>query len=208
MDETTKKITGTKEFENTFDEVIAKETKASAEFMNKLIEQLLSNDTYLKALTEQILTTLDNKAAANHNHNYNDLNNKPSLGSAATKSATDSVTNGSSSLITSGAVYTALANKAATNHNHNYNDLNNKPSLGSAATKSSTDSVASGSSALITSGAVYNALNDKAPKNSPTFTGTPKTTPNTNYTTSQLRNIRFGTSVPSSLENGEIFFVY
>lgn len=33
-------------------------------------------------------------------------------------------------------------------------------------------------------------------------------TNSTDYTTSRLRNIRFGTSVPSSLSNGEVFFVY
>ena len=35
-----------------------------------------------------------------------------------------------------------------------------------------------------------------------------KATNSTDYTTSRLRNIRFGTSVPSSLSNGEVFFVY
>lgn len=52
-------------------------------------------------------------------------------------------------------------------------------------------------------------LNDgKAPKASPTFTGTAKTTANTNYTTLQLRNTAFGTYAPSSLENGAIYLVY
>ena len=44
------------------------------------------------------------------------------------------------------------------------------------------------------------------------FTGTMqglfKSHAGTDYTTSRLRNIRFGTSVPSSLSNGEVFFVY
>lgn len=43
---------------------------------------------------------------------------------------------------------------------------------------------------------------------SPTFTGTPKTTANTSYTTTQLRNSYFSTTIPSSLANGEICFVY
>lgn len=47
-----------------------------------------------------------------------------------------------------------------------------------------------------------------APLASPTFTGTAKGTANTSYTTTQFRNIRFGTSEPSSLANGEIYFMY
>lgn len=49
---------------------------------------------------------------------------------------------------------------------------------------------------------------DKANLASPTFTGTPKGTANTSYTTSQFRNIKFGTTEPSSLANGEIYFMY
>lgn len=52
--------------------------------------------------------------------------------------------------------------------------------------------------------------NGKADLASPTFTGTPKTTANTSYTTGQLRNIRLiaeGQTVPS-LSNGEIALIY
>jgi hypothetical protein len=52
--------------------------------------------------------------------------------------------------------------------------------------------------------------NGKANLNSPTFTGTPKTTANTNYTTAQLRNIRLyseSETIPT-LANGEIALIY
>lgn len=52
------------------------------------------------------------------------------------------------------------------------------------------------------------AWNAKAPNASPTFTGTAKSTANVNYTTSQLRNALFGTTVPTTLANGEIYFMY
>lgn len=42
----------------------------------------------------------------------------------------------------------------------------------------------------------------------PTFTGTAKATANTSYTTSQIRNISLGTTVPTSLANGEVYFMY
>lgn len=47
-----------------------------------------------------------------------------------------------------------------------------------------------------------------APKANPTFTGTAKATANTNYTTSQIRNAYFSTTIPGTLANGEICFVY
>lgn len=52
--------------------------------------------------------------------------------------------------------------------------------------------------------------NSKANLESPTFTGTPKTTANTNYTTAQLRNIRLyseSETIPT-LANGEIALIY
>lgn len=55
---------------------------------------------------------------------------------------------------------------------------------------------------------VDNKLNTKANLNSPTFTGTPKAPNSTDYTTSRIRNIRFGTAEPTSLANGEIYFMY
>ena len=41
-----------------------------------------------------------------------------------------------------------------------------------------------------------------------TFAGTVTVKPGTDYTTSKLRNVRFGTSVPGSLNNGEIYLLY
>jgi hypothetical protein len=52
--------------------------------------------------------------------------------------------------------------------------------------------------------------NSKADLASPIFTGTPKTTANTNYTTAQLRNIRLyseSETIPA-LANGEIALIY
>ena len=74
---------------------------------------------------------------------YNDLTNKPSLGTAAAKNSTSSVTSGSSDLVESGAVYDGLSVKA------------NSADLGTAAAKNFTTSVTNGSGDLITSGGVY-----------------------------------------------------
>lgn len=41
-----------------------------------------------------------------------------------------------------------------------------------------------------------------------TFPGNVSVKPGTDYTTSKLRNVRFGTSVPSSLNNGEVYLLY
>lgn len=51
-------------------------------------------------------------------------------------------------------------------------------------------------------------LNAKAPLASPTFTGTPTTAANTNYTTAQLRNITLSTADPSGGSNGDIWIKY
>lgn len=51
-------------------------------------------------------------------------------------------------------------------------------------------------------------LNAKAPLASPTFTGTPATAANTNYTTAQLRNITLSTADPSGGSNGDIWIKY
>lgn len=52
--------------------------------------------------------------------------------------------------------------------------------------------------------------NGKASLSSPTFTGTPKTTANTSYTTSQIRNVRLysETETVPTLANGEIALIY
>lgn len=51
-------------------------------------------------------------------------------------------------------------------------------------------------------------LNAKASLASPTFTGTPKTSANTNYTTAQLRNVILSTADPSGGSNGDIWIKY
>ena len=58
--------------------------------------------------------------------------------------------------------------------------------------------------------ALTNAVNAKAPLASPTFTGTPKTSANTNYTTAQLRNVILSTADPTSSDgnNGDIWIKY
>lgn len=50
----------------------------------------------------------------------------------------------------------------------------------------------------------------KAPLASPTFTGTPKTSANTSYTTAQLRNVILSTADPTSSDgnNGDIWIKY
>mgnify|MGYP001099391153 CR=1 FL=1 len=67
-----------------------------------------------------------------------------------------------------------------------------------------------GSSAgsLSWSNITVNDVSGAAPLASPIFTGTPKAPTGTDYTVSRIRNIRFGTTVPTSLENGEIYFLY
>ena len=54
------------------------------------------------------------------------------------------------------------------------------------------------------------AINAKAPLASPTFTGTPKASTNTSYTTAQLRNVILSTADPTSTDgnNGDIWIKY
>lgn len=51
-------------------------------------------------------------------------------------------------------------------------------------------------------------INAKAPTASPTFTGTPKAPVGTDYTTTRIRNAYLSTTVPTTMNNGEICFVY
>lgn len=55
---------------------------------------------------------------------------------------------------------------------------------------------------------VDSKLNAKANLNSPNLTGIPKAPSGTDYTTSRIRNISFGTTEPTYLANGEIYFMY
>ena len=72
------------------------------------------------------------------------------LGTAAAKDSTNAVTQNSTDLVESGAVYTGLAAKA------------NTSDLGTAAAKDSTNAVTQNSTDLIESGAVYTGLAGKA----------------------------------------------
>lgn len=54
----------------------------------------------------------------------------------------------------------------------------------------------------------HQSLSAYATLNSPTFTGTPKTSANTSYSTPQLRNITISTSDPSGGSNGDIWIKY
>lgn len=81
---------------------------------------------------------------------YVDLNNLPTLGTAAAKDSTNAVTQGSTDLVESGAVYSGLADKV------------NTSDVGTAAEKDSTSSITQGSTDLIEAGAVYSALSGKA----------------------------------------------
>lgn len=56
--------------------------------------------------------------------------------------------------------------------------------------------------------ALKSSVDNKAPITSPTFTGTPKTSANTSYTTAQLRNITLSTANPSGGSNGDIWIKY
>lgn len=91
---------------------------------------------------------------------YSDLSGKPTLGTAAARNSTNSVTNGSIDLIESGAVYTGLSLKA------------NSADLGTAAAKNFTTSVTTGSTDLVTSGAVKDAI-DNVPSTWSALSGKP-----------------------------------
>lgn len=52
------------------------------------------------------------------------------------------------------------------------------------------------------------SIGTKAPTASPTFTGTPKAPVATDYTTTRIRNAYFSTTIPTTMNNGEICFVY
>lgn len=81
---------------------------------------------------------------------YDDIINLPTLGTAAAKDSTNAVTQGSTDLVESGAVYSGLADKV------------NTSDVGTAAEKDSTSSITQGSTDLIEAGAVYSALSGKA----------------------------------------------
>lgn len=82
----------------------------------------------------------------NADFDYDDLSNKPSLGTAAAKDSTNAVTENSTDLIESGAVFSGLAAKA------------NTADLGTAAAKNSTNQVTEDSTDLVESGAVQEAI--------------------------------------------------
>lgn len=141
-------------------------------------------------------------AAANHSHNYA---GSSSAGGAASSAAKLNTNAGSAT----NPVYFANGIPVKCTYNLNktvpadavFTDTNTWRGIQNNLTSTSTSDSLSANQGKV--------LNDgKAPKASPTFTGTAKTTANTNYTTLQLRNIAFGTSAPASLENGAIYMVY
>lgn len=117
----------------------------TADDVQEAIEEVQGNVSTLSSSLATVATS----------GSYSDLSNTPSLGTAAAKDSTSSITQSSTDLIESGAVYTGLAAKADTS------------SLGTAATKNSTSSITQSSTDLIESGAVYTGLANK--DNKPTI---------------------------------------
>lgn len=125
------------DFDNTNNDFVATNTQAA-------IEEVQGN-----------VDTLDSSlASVAKSGSYSDLSSTPSLGTAAAKDSTNAVTQNSTDLIESGAVYTGLAAKA------------DSSSLGTAAAKDSTNSITQSSTDLVESGAVYTGLASKADSSS------------------------------------------
>jgi len=95
---------------------------------------------------------------------YDDLTDKPTLGTAASKDSTNAVTQNSTDLVESGAVYTALSGKANSSDlatvatSGDYDDLTDKPTLGTASGKNFTTFVSPGNLDVPISTSVYNAI--------------------------------------------------
>ena len=112
------------------------------------------SDIDLASLADADILKYDfaNQKWVNGKLDYSELTGTPALGTAAAKDSTNAITENSTDLIESGAVYTGLAAKADT------------ADLGTAAAKDSTNAVTQSSTDLIESGAVYTALADKVDK--------------------------------------------
>lgn len=123
-------------FDNSSNGFQATETQSAIEEVQGNVEGVASDLSTLDASLKTVAKT----------GSYSDLTNKPTLGTAAAKNATSSVTSGSTDLIESGAVYSGLSVKA------------NSADLGTAAAKDFTSSVTSGSGDLVTSGAVSSEI--------------------------------------------------
>lgn len=95
---------------------------------------------------------------------YDDLTDKPTLGTAASKDSTNAVTQNSTDLVESGAVYTALSGKANSSDlatvatSGDYDDLTDKPTLGTASGKNFTTFVSPGNLDVPISTSVYSAI--------------------------------------------------
>lgn len=144
---------------------------ASGDYAANIIEfdtantSLISTDVQsaieeVQGNVEDVASDVAGLAAVATSGSYNDLTNKPTLGTAAAKDATSSITSGSTDLVESGAVYTGLSVKA------------NSADLGTAAAKNFTTSVTTGSTDLVTSGAVKDAI-DNVPSTWSGLTGKP-----------------------------------
>ena len=98
---------------------------------------------------------------------YEDVTNTPDLGTAAEKNSTSAVTEDSTDLVESGAVYDALTDKVNASDladvatSGDYEDLINTPTLGTAAAADTTSSVTESSTDVLTSGGAYTALASK-----------------------------------------------
>ena len=110
----------------------------------------------INAVKEDLKDLDDSLSEVAKSGEYSDLLHKPTLGTAAAKNATDTITEDSTDLIEGGAVFDALALKA------------NAEDLGTAAAKDSTNAVTEDSTDLVESGAVYSEIqsldNSKAAK--------------------------------------------
>ena len=124
---------------------------ASQVALNSSVYQATNVDAGFVEVHEEIEDLDESLANVARTGSYDDLVDKPTLGSAAAKNYTDTVSSGSTDLITSGGVASGLSLKA------------NTADLGTAAGKDFTTSVTSGSSDLVTSGAVASALSGLTP---------------------------------------------
>lgn len=100
----------------------------------------------INAVKEDLEDLDDSLSEVAKSGEYSDLLDKPTLGTAAAKNATNTITEDSTDLIEGGAVYDALALKA------------DAEDLGTAAAKDSTNAVTEDSTNLVESGAVFSEL--------------------------------------------------
>jgi hypothetical protein len=151
-------------------------TPQSGDYAANIVEFDPSNNalisTTVQAAIEEVqgnVATLDSslKTVAKTG-SYNDLTNKPTLGTAAAKDVPASG-NASSAQVVLGSDTRLTDARTPVSHTHTKSEITDFPTLGTAAAKDSTNAVTSGSTDLVESGAVYsevstlnNALTNKA----------------------------------------------